>query len=571
MIANDKAKSGQVQLIARRELTYADVLAAIAAASEIRPRVRSNMRSAVNRVAKLASAAGVAAPVAIEEIRSRIGKLRPAQLGFSSKGGLSAFKSNLNRALRLAGFDVMPGRSRTPISAAWAELRSKLVNPTLRIQLSRFMHYCSAQGWAPDEVDDQRFDRFVAEMRERALGSKVERVARDTRKAWERARQTMSGWPNRTIAPAPRSKRFYGLQWDRFTPEFRADVEAFVTRGANADDLFGEATGDPLRARTQMNYREAWRRMASIAVHAGVSPEDIRSLTDLANPDRAKLILTKVIERLGNRSASHAQLMAVLLLVAGRDHVKLPPDQVRQLEGFCNRTSGHRRGMADRSYRRLLQFDDARALDRVVMLPSRLMRLAETHGKIDVHSAKLARGALAIALLVDTGARSGNIVALDLKRHVIQETDALGGSCRVRIAGDEVKNREPIDATISPATHKLLRRFVDRYRPFYCDAPSDWLFPRRDGSHWSQQQAYQDIKDLAARHAGVELTPHLTRALVGKIILDERPDAYPVVQQVLGHRSIQTTMSYYAPARPAAARAAFHAMLERRRGGAPLR
>ncbi len=53
------------------------------------------------------------------------------------------------------------------------------------------------------------------------------------------------------------------------------------------------------------------------------------------------------------------------------------------------------------------------------------------------------------------------------------------------------------------------------------------------------------LKDLAARHVGADVTPHLMRSLGGKIVLDVRPGAVALVQQLLGHKRLQTTLGFY--------------------------
>jgi integrase len=48
------------------------------------------------------------------------------------------------------------------------------------------------------------------------------------------------------------------------------------------------------------------------------------------------------------------------------------------------------------------------------------------------------------------------------------------------------------------------------------------------------------------RHLGIRLTPHQFRHLAGKLVLDARPGAHELVRALLGHRSITTTLRYYA-------------------------
>ena len=44
----------------------------------------------------------------------------------------------------------------------------------------------------------------------------------------------------------------------------------------------------------------------------------------------------------------------------------------------------------------------------------------------------------------------------------------------------------------------------------------------------------------------IHVTPHQFRHLAGELILRENPGAYGLVQQVLGHINLKTTMNFYA-------------------------
>jgi site-specific recombinase XerD len=111
---------------------------------------------------------------------------------------------------------------------------------------------------------------------------------------------------------------------------------------------------------------------------------------------------------------------------------------------------------------------------------------------------------------------------------------------------------------------RMLRHYIDRYRPLHCIQQSQWLFPRQDGSHWTTTQACMDLKDVVARELGVDVTPHLMRSLAGKIILDAHPGAIATVQQLLGHKRLDTTLRFYARLDPHKARAEYQRLLEER-------
>ncbi len=219
--------------------------------------------------------------------------------------------------------------------------------------------------------------------------------------------------------------------------------------------------------------------------------------------------------------------------------------------------------MSDQTWERLVQFDDAALLRRLQHLPEELVRSVKKQ-PVTITTAKTVRLALALRLIWDTGLRSGNVVALDLDRHVIGDRDERAGTINLFIPGEEVKNGTEFRDRLTPATTRLWRLYVESYRQIHMGRSSAWLFPRPDGSHWNQQQAYGDLKDLGDKLLGVDVTPHLIRALIGKIILDGYPGGHAIAQQVLAHKQLATTVNYYAPTKPSDARALYHEILERR-------
>ena len=256
--------------------------------------------------------------------------------------------------------------------------------------------------------------------------------------------------------------------------------------------------------------------------------------------------------------------MAIFFLTVAKQHLGSPPALVTSLKGIWKKTRPLEKGMGKRTIDRFRQFEGDNLLDAYLALPAKLMSLALKTGKVDVHSAKLVRMALFMALLQDTAARSGNLTGLNLKTQILNGTDRKNASLFIVIAGSEVKNGVGIRTPLEPATAKIFRRYVDVYRGVHGDPASDWLFPRRDAKHWTTAQAGADFKDCALRHLGTVATPHLCRSLAGLAVLKQRPDAYPLVQQLLGHKRLETTIAFYTHLEPDKVRAAYHAILHDR-------
>jgi hypothetical protein len=54
------------------------------------------------------------------------------------------------------------------------------------------------------------------------------------------------------------------------------------------------------------------------------------------------------------------------------------------------------------------------------------------------------------------------------------------------------------------------------------------------------------ITNYARRRAGITLTPHQTRHLSAKVLLDDQPGGFEIVRQILGHKNLHHTVLAYA-------------------------
>ena len=61
------------------------------------------------------------------------------------------------------------------------------------------------------------------------------------------------------------------------------------------------------------------------------------------------------------------------------------------------------------------------------------------------------------------------------------------------------------------------------------------------------------IKEVVFAHTRLDMPAHRFRHAVGKIFLDRNPGHYEVVRLLLGHKSTETTTSFYAGAETASA------------------
>jgi integrase len=544
--------------------TFADVKAAVSTAPDLSQGTRLNLLRAVDLVAQQMGPAGLSAALDIQRIARRFEKVTPATLGFASAGSLASLLSNFRRALRIAGVTVMPGKSHNPLGREWAALRERAEPIGCWPAVSRFAHWASERELSPAAIADEHVEQFLRLIRETSLKSRADGARRKLIKAWQRAQANVPGWPAQQLSMPHRRRAEGAPDWSAYPPSLKADAQAFVERDCLDEWLSFDASetrrsSQPLRPATRANYIGAIRRAAGELVAAGVAPEELRSLADLAQPERVRTILKRIAARTGRRSGSAIGQTAVVLLLIGRDHARFPEAEVAKLKALEKRVRAERR-MGDRTHDRLVAMDDERRLRGFLNLPYTMMREAERRGTVDPGSARLARCALFLQLLIDTGMRQGNVVGLNMDKH-LRPTG--GGGLTIMVEGEAVKNGQEVVAPLRRDTVRMVETYASRYRPIHAgQAASPWLFPRPDGSHWTTVAANQALQDLTAKHLGFPINPHLVRSLLLEILDREHPGAIALGRDVLGHKSIATTEAHYARRQTARARHTHQAALE---------
>ena len=79
------------------------------------------------------------------------------------------------------------------------------------------------------------------------------------------------------------------------------------------------------------------------------------------------------------------------------------------------------------------------------------------------------------------------------------------------------------------------------------------LFPGKGGGAKAINTLRKQISDTVHFYTGLKINPHLFRHVMSKLFLDKNPGQHEVVRRVLGHKSIDTTISYYTGLETAAA------------------
>ena len=537
--------------------TLQGVIDALALRSDLTDQRRLDLRSSLRTFAKVMGKAPDQVLADISVLNSQIAGLT-AQMIMLSAPRWANVKSGLVAALSLTGAKVIAGKRRGPLAPEWEVLLDQVEGAYERARLSRFMSWCTAEGIAPTNVSQVDVDRFVVALAKESLVERPKAVHRDLALAWGRCRTTVAGWPDIAVA-VPNHTRAYALAEEDFSDAFVKDVDAYLHHLAVVDPF--EDT--PRKAMAPTTLRDTKLRiyqLASALAQSGRDPNTITGLCDLVDPEAAKAALRVQHVRNGKRRTGQLANYARTLINTARHWVKASEEDIEKLRALARSITPKTSGLTDKNRSRLRQFDNQSAVHRLTGLPGLVFDNLPPQGRLSPAQALRAQSALAVAILI-LGAplRIKNLASLQLGVHVL-ETRPLGaggsagmgigamGTTTTRhivVPGKEVKNARDLEFTLPNILCKYLDIYVTRCLPILVRGGSTYLFPNTTGGSKTPGSLSVQLKTFVKRETGLIFNAHLSRHLAAKLFLERHPGDYSVVQQLLGHKDLQTTMRAY--------------------------
>ena len=424
------------------------------------------------------------------------------------------------------------------------------------------MRWCSAEGIAPEEVDQAVIERFGRALCEDSLH-------RHPLDAWQR---TVGGW-NRavdTIARLAAGAARAATAGARGLCAAAGGVPGRRSRPmsrSGSTRLAGKAGLDvgpvrPLRPVTIAKWRFAMRQLASALVLSGRQPATLTSLADLVTPEAAAAILGFFLERAGNRPCAQTQGLAARLKAIAEHHVGVAPAVLAQLQRMARRVTPPAQGMTDKNRATLRQFADPAMQRRLVNLPAVLFARLPT----PVCPAQAAGAAPAVgpggrapaggadAAEEPRRARAGPAPAAQRQRParaLVRRDPGRGG-----------QERRGARAAAAGA-HRPAAGDLSRPGPAGAGGAGHAVaVPRPARRRSSEVTLGPQIGGFIRRELGCRLSPHQFRHLCGYLYLQRHPHGHEVVRAMLGHRSIETTLTFYAGLEGIAAARHYDAMLQ---------
>jgi hypothetical protein len=140
------------------EPSFANLIAAVAQASDLSHQQRRHWGCSLQQIAKWLDRPAVVIPARWNAVRLWVTQLHHARAGVTAKT-LANHKSNVRAALRWFGKEHDVPRRGVPLSADWVSFRDGLEEP-IRSRLYSLIRYCSGRRIGPAMVDDKIFDEY---------------------------------------------------------------------------------------------------------------------------------------------------------------------------------------------------------------------------------------------------------------------------------------------------------------------------------------------------------------------------------------------------------------------------
>lgn len=500
--------------------------------------------SAIRTVGRAIGLPLSAIPAHPKFLQKKLAKVSPARIGISVASWRNA-KSLFGNALRGQGLSVMPGRYLAPISLYWKPLWDALPERPHKISLSRFIRFCSTSGLKPEDVSKTVFERFDTALRDESMVGKPEVVSRDTRRFWNDAGDLVTAWPKLRIS-VPDRRNHYTVPLGDFPASLANELETY--RIALCGDVLDiDSVLKPIRPTSADHKVTALHRVASAAVANGMSPDSFPDIQAIVRPDTVRTAFRFIRERNGKDKLKSFDTLLAHVLSTARHWVEAPDTDIAALNKIKRALNINTYVMSDATSAVLRDLDDPKLLRTLIQLPQTVFDEVERKKDISRTDLIKVQVALAIAILICAPIRPQNLASLHLERHLIKIGAGRQRRRHIRIPGAEVKNGEDLEYPLPDRVERLLVVYLDKFRPKIVRYSNLFLFPGESTGHKKAGLLSNQIASLIETRLGVRITAHKFRAIAGKIILDQNPAGQEIARQVLGHRDINTTTTYYAP------------------------
>ena len=528
------------------ELTFADLLEALATSGGLSDEQRSNWRSSISWVARAFDQPAILIPARYSAVRARMAALHHVPLNCAAKT-LANHRSHARSALLWFAKEKGIPQHGIAVSPEWDRLLGQISDPSTRYRLTPLMRFCCGARIEPAVISEDVIDDYMnyrARTTNRATDTASRRVLA---RLWNGCIGKIEGWPQVRLTEPPVKSKEEGPALADFREGLRADIDREVQR---LSEVHRNKDGQRSRACKLSTLTMRKRELiaaARMAVKCGVPIERLTSLKELINPDIAERILDGYWPKDSDAPTTYTinlscRFVSLAHAIGGFDEQAL-----QRLGDLRFALEEYREiGMTEKNLALIRQVLTDGVWSRIVNLPQQLLKRARQQRlTAPVRAAVMAQIAVAVAILTVAPIRLANLASIQIGEN-LSKPGGPDSNFWLTFRKYDVKNRYPLQFKLDEIVTAILNEYIHDFRPALLrGSNTDWLFPGEAGNHKEKISFSTQIVERIEKSTGLRITVHQFRHAAGALILKHLPGEYELVRRILGHKSIETTKRFY--------------------------
>ena len=527
------------------EASFADLIRTVETHPELKPQTRTHWCCSLRQIAQALEKPLEFIPARWVAVWPQIKLLHHARVGSTPKT-LANHKANVRAALLWFAEGAGAAKVGVPLTEEWGALRASIPEEHHRKVLSSSIRYWSARGLTPRDVDEAALDTYMRYRGETTRLVVSDATRRHIARAWNASIGVVQGWPkHRLIEPPVRT--LASPAWEEFPQGLRGDIESYlaglrkIRRGVSEKRI---RPCKPVTIRTRFAELQAFARMAA---RQGFPISSLDSLAALLEPDLVQKVIDAYWRAEDEKPRIYVINLGWKLHSIARETACLREDQLARLDELRVTLETHRRGgMTEKNLAVIRQVLTNTVWDEVLNLPAALMEEARmVRHQAPVKASVTAQMAAAIAILSVAPVRLKNLVNIKIGFNLIKP-GGLHSPHWLVFPDYDVKNRVKLEFPFDQELSDLLCEYIHDFRPTLLrGSKEDWLFPGQTRAIKFSRLLSLQITRRILKATGLRITVHQFRHAAGAVFLKENPGEYVLVQLLLGHTSVQTTIKFY--------------------------
>lgn len=528
------------------EASFADALEAIKIAPDLDEKTKRYFCSGLVALARYIGEPPETIPARIAAIAHRVRQLHAERLDKNPK----TFANNralAKKALHWFNKHTLGSARSAPMSEEYRSLWEKITDKYARDMLSPFFRFLTGLRVKLTEVTDDHVAAYTQYRRETGFQSFKPHKLRQLVRYWNQCQKIVAGWPPIILTEPDRLKPHAGPGWKDFPAKLCSDIDAYCDGLTRAREDKAGRLLNPCASSTINMRRRVLIAAIRTAVEVGIPLQSLASLQSLLQPKVVRTIIEAYWKRNGKVPSLYTIDLGTNFLSIARSDPEMSPENLIELNNLRRLLERHRMSGLTPKNREAVRFAlQDESWRKVVRLPAHLMKEAEARRKTSpVTSAIKAQLAIAIRILVVAPVRIENLCEIEIGKNLVRPSGP-GSKYFLTFERFDVKNNIPLDFELDRLTTDLIDRYIGNHRPRLMRGRNHrFLVPGVAADKKDTRTLGDQISKRLWKSLGMRLTAHQFRHAGAALLLSDRPGDYEVARQLLGHKSLRTTISHY--------------------------